>query len=510
MGYGDEAIEIKRQYYDFYESYKLFHCKDNQLELIELYEELSLFYRNLDFSERAKSYAQKAFAYFENSVVKYDKKSIWLFLDAAKWLLRLCDEDEIGALLDTIKRIVSDIELSIRSSECLEELRFERLCDLFESYAGILKDTRLFDAAEKNYLKAYELISEKIDFRQAVDHRIIDRLFSVLFGLKVIKRYEDKDVEAMEYAFQIIDLRLKYIKVLDAFEPESLRKTRLISEQYGEVVKEYRYSSEYENAIHYADVHCNYLEAATIHNMTVDTARLLESAYDDVIMVYEYKEKMTKALNDEDISQKRNIVKKRINVLRFILKEYMRDLTPLYVSSKACDVEADLINAYMSVGEINEAINCSEQKLNLALERYKRTMFLLDAYNAYYDISDFYKKLEQYDKATEYFKLGMEFEVKEIKGHFTRENQERLAYLYKKIGELYFLLNVQSKGDESLRKSLEIKIDIYKTYCDFQSAKSLYYSIWDMIEHIKKRDPNGAEFLKNKMTELEQKWPELI
>ena len=105
MGFGDESIAIKKEHYDFYESYKLTHCKNIQRELPELYGELSSFYSNIGSNERAKMYAEKAFSFFADMECTCDKNTMWLFIKTARRLLRLCNENETANILETMKKM---------------------------------------------------------------------------------------------------------------------------------------------------------------------------------------------------------------------------------------------------------------------------------------------------------------------------------------------------------------------------------------------------------------------
>lgn len=508
MGYGDEGIAIRREYYEFYEAYKLRHCKDNPRELAEMYDELSLFYNRMTEKERGKTYLQKAFSFFVDNAWECDKKTVWLFLGVARRFPRFCDEEEKISALEAIQGVVRYIEQSRQMSEqATEDESFEILNDVYEDVAIILKDAKQYDLSKEYYLKSYALVTEKINFSQPIERRIIDRVFSILQGLKSLKWHEENDSAAKEYASQSIDWRLKYIDSLERFEKNALLKVRMISEQYSEIADLYRYLERYSDAVDYAKKHCEYLEKEALHHLTIESARCFEDAYSSVLGIYKTKERLSLELSDEEKQDRICVIRKRIQILNYILEYYKKEENALLAIGRMKDALNGLIADHMSLGETEEATKYSEEKLKLLLKRYEMTKFLADAYYAYYDTSDFYKKIEQHDKAIKYLLLGITYEEKEIKGQYSRENQERLAYRYRNVGDYYFTTDVFDKGYAYLTKALQIKLNIHKTYNDEKSAKALYFAIWDLSERIEKKQPNAAKLLQGKMAELRNEWP---
>lgn len=510
MGYGDEAVAIKREYYDFYEAYKLLHCKDNQLELAEAYDDISSFLSGLGLSERAKEYAEKAFSLFSEMTWECDKKSVWLFINIAHRLIRLCDEDETAAIFETVKRNIKYVEQCVQKTEELtEEEYFEIINDLYEDYAAILKDAKQYNAAQEYYIKSYSLVVEKIDYSQAIDRRLMERFLSILHGLKSLNLYEENESKVKDYAFQIIDSRLKYINAIEQFESDVLRRARMISEQYSEIVKQYRYLEKFTDAAYYAEKHFNYLENISKHNLTIEMARLIEMACSDVLDLYKAKERLSLDLSGQEKQHKAFVARKRIEILNFILEQYRKNQDELFTINKISNTLADLIEVYLTLGDIDTAIGFCEEKLKLLLERYDKTKFLSDAYYAYYDASDFYKKIGQHEKAIQYLICGLEYEEREIKGHFSRENQEGLAHMYQKIAKYYFYIAMYEKGYEYYSKALKIRIDAHKTYNDRDSAKSLYYTMWDFSENIEEKFPESAKLLRDKMVIVKMDWSDI-
>lgn len=508
MGYGDEEIAIRRAYYEFYEAYKRRHYKDNPRELAEMYDELSLFYNRMKEKERAKVYVQKAFSFFVDNAWECDKKTVWLFLGVARRLPRFCDAEEKIHALEAIQGVVGYIEQSHKFPEQLDgDESFAILNDVYEDVAIILKDEKQYDLAKEYYLKSYALVTEKIDFSQPIERQIIERVFSILQGLKNLKLYAENDSDAKEYALQSIDWRLKYIDSLERFERDALLKVRMVSEQYCEIVVPYRYLERYSDAMDYAKKHCAYLEKEALYNLTIESARCFEDAYSSVLSLYKTKEKLSLELTDEEKEDRLCVIHKRIQILNYILEYHRKEENVLLAIGRMKDALDRLIADHMSLGETEEATKHSEEKLKLLLKRYEMTKFLSDAYYAYYDISDFYKKLEQHEKSIEYLLLGVTYEEKEIKGQYSRENQERLAHLYRKVGDYYFKTDVFDKGYAYSTKAMQIKLDIYKTYHDEKSAKALFFAIWDLSDHIEIKQPAAAKLLQSKMAELRNEWP---
>ena len=97
-----------------------------------------------------------------------------------------------------------------------------------------------------------------------------------------------------------------------------------------------------------------------------------------------------------------------------------------------------------------------------------------------------------------------------MKGHSSREKQEGLAHQYRKLGEMYFATDVFHKGNEYLIKSLKLRIEIHKTYNDLKSAKTLYYGLWTIADHLENKNPDNAMVFKTKMIELVKSWPDIL
>ena len=504
MGFGDESVAVRKEYCEFYEAFVSMRYKDDSRKLPEAYQELFYDYSKIGLKDKARICIEKAFSHFTGDAWECDVKNVWLFTEVSRNLLKINEEAERGKILETIDKIV---ELFIQRSEVLPEAdRFAVLIDLYESYANILKSENKCAAAEKYYIDSYSLIAEKVDFDKVVDTRIINKLLGVLHSLNLLKRYEGKEEESKKYALKTVDMCLKYIDWIERFEYDKSRKILMISDQYNGISNQYKNSGIYFDALCYGEKRCKYLENAAENGLTVKFAKLLESAYYDLIAIYKAKE-CTQELSGEEKENKAAVIKKRIETLGFIFERYNEEPDSLYALRRACDTLHALISSHMSIGDKKEATDYTEKKLKLSLDIYAKTRFLSDAYSAYYDASYFYERLEQYDKAVEYLVRGIEYEEKEIQGLSSRDEQERLAYLYRKAGNAYIKAGSSEKGVVLFKKSFQIKADIHNKYNDLDSAKALYRSISEMALYTHSFDDSIV--LAEKLQALKAEWPQL-
>ncbi len=511
MGLGEEGKAVKKVYYDFYEDFCLNHYQEDPRSLAEAYIELSWYYYGVDSVEQGKVYGAKALDYFKACEWICDRKTTWLYVDLVRSLFHRSSGEERARLLENTAEILVYIEKQLQSSEAQTEGEHrELLSDLYREHGRILELGELYPSAQNYYEKAYAVALSGIRFDRGIGRRVMDPLFSALRSMRSLYRKEEKRDAEKACILQTIDLRLRYIEALEQEISEPLLRLRMISEQYTEIMKEYSYIEDYSRSRNYGEKHCSYLENAVGQGMTVEVAQLLEEAYDNLYRVYKRMWDLYDGpCNEEEKSIVAAIMKKRIEALTFMLEHRKREETTLLGSDKIILTLTELMEAHLCIGETDLATLYSEERLKRSLDRYHKTGFLFDGYTAYYDMARFYKKLNRYEEEAKYFIMGLAYEEKELQGNPSRKNQENLAYLYRKAGELYFKINDFQKSYAYLVKSLQVKINLHRAYHDLTSAKALYYGIWDISDRIEKRDPNTAKVLKLKMEELKKEWPDI-
>ena len=511
MGLGEEGEAVRKDYYDFYESFCLNHYQEDPRALAEAYIDLSRYYYWVDSVERGKAYGAKALDYFRACDWICDRKTVWLYMDLVRALFHRYSGEERTRLLENTAEILGYVEKQLQCSEAETEAEHrELLCDLYREHGRILELGELYSSAQSYYEKAYAVALSGMRFHGEIERRAMEPLFSALRSMRALYgRGAERDAEKA-CILQTIDLRLRYIEAIEKENAEPLLRLRMISEQYGEIMNEYSYIEDYSRSRSYGEKHCAYLENAAGQGLTIEVARLLEEAYDSLYRVYK---RMWNPYEGEHSEEEKSIIaeimKKRIEALNFMLEHQKREENTLFGSGKIILTLTALMKAHLCIGETELATLYSEERLKRSLDRYHQTGFLSDGYTAYYDMADFYKKLNRHEEEAKCFIMGLAYEEKELTGNSSRKNQEHLAYLYKTAGELYFKINDFQKGYGYLIKSLQAKINLHKVYHDLISAKALYYGMWDIADRIERREPNTAKVLKLKMEELKKEWPDI-